>query len=161
MNWPRSINKPLIHSATHHAIIIFLLLTCGHNSQAAMAPSTGKKWQQKAPEKVSMIVLESHSRIVEKKKFFANDIEVSAKVKIVSVDRTKSNLKKGQVIDVLYTSMSALNPPPGDWPSVVVTGKYYVAYLKLKEGDNSYSPAASSYSFIPWNAEQFRAHRNK
>lgn len=114
--------------------------------QAATAPSTGKKKQNKALEKIEFQVLESQGVLKEKADVLSDNISVTAKLKITRVTETGSGLKVGQIIEVRYSRHTELGKPEGSWPRMLEVGAKYHGYMRAEE--KHYVPVAASYSFI-------------
>ncbi|MFK7909875.1 MAG: hypothetical protein AB8F34_04655 [Akkermansiaceae bacterium] len=129
--------------------LLLIASICAGNINAAVAPSTGEKFQERAPEKIDVIVLESSSKMVDPPEPFGDDVEVVTKLNVIHVERSLKKLKKHQVIEVRYTVKSVINRPPGDWPRVITAGRKYTAFLRWNEKGKYFEPAAISYSFVP------------
>ena len=109
-----------------------------------LPPSIYKELQNSAPE---LLVIKVHH--VKINSSISTDIRVDLVAEVLSVRRSKSGLKKGDRITIVYRTF--ISRPEG-WvgPSptpVLEKNKIYKAFLKKRKEGNLYLPAAKGKSF--------------
>ena len=121
-------------------ILIYILFLL--NLQAEMSPLVYEKARNEAQEFINIKIVDIHT----KKK--SDTLHVNAKAKIIKIHRTNSNLKIGDIINILYDieihkDMDWVGPS-----SNILLQKYkkYSAYLK-KIDKNTYTTDAFGKSF--------------
>lgn len=132
------------------APLLFALLCLPAVASAAIAPEHYRSAQLTAPDVVTIDVIEVKTSIC---LFNACDSqEVTVKAKIKAVERTKSGLKIGQTITIVYTHRS-LKGMSGPSPIRILSkGETTLAWLHLKtdtKGPRIWAPAARKASFSP------------
>jgi hypothetical protein len=111
---------------------------------AEPADSVYRKLQKDAPEFVKIKVVSVKTSVKETAE--AKIISVVVEAKVLKVERSKSDLEKGDSIRIKYTHHVDKEPVPG--PSevpIVKKGKVYPAFLKKK--GKIYTPAAGGSTF--------------
>jgi hypothetical protein len=101
--------------------------------------------QERAPEfiRVKMTGVKTQKR----QKANVTIVRVGAKATVLKVERSKTGLKEGDAIRIVYTIKVRKRPVPGPRPlRLVKKGKEYTAFLKQKQG-KTYVPAAMGESF--------------
>ena len=111
---------------------------------AALPPQVYQQLQKYAPESVHILV----DHVTKYPTANPHEFKVTVQATILHVIRTQSNLKKGEKIGILYTTVTSR---PRGWvgPSslpVLHEGEQYNAYLQ--KDDIMFIPAAKGKSFI-------------
>ena len=112
--------------------------------QAKLSPHHYKGLQRNAPESLLISVTK-----VQTHQFFSNTKGVTVKAKVEMVKRSKSGLKSGDIITIVYNTASS-KPKGRVGPSsvpVLKKGELYNAFLKKYGDSDSYEPAARGKSF--------------
>lgn len=113
---------------------------------AEMSPAVYKKMQEESPESLRIKVLSVRTSASRKPNRTVTSVAVRARV--LSAERTASNIKTGSVILVEYTHTAYDQPMAG--PSqvpVLSEGKVYPAFLRKAARKSLYEPAAGGFSF--------------
>jgi len=126
---------------------LFLLFIFALPLGAAIPRETEVRLQIASPEQLTVVITEAQKKAVKRRGSHRWDIV--AKAKVVAVKKTKSELKKGDVVEIRYSMPNIeKSPEPGAWPSLITKGTRYKAFLKVKDAAKKhYEPAASSGSF--------------
>ena len=111
---------------------------------AELPPSAYERMQDEAPEFLNLDILRVD--VAPETEPDRQNIHITAR--IVSVNRTSSNLQVGGVLNILYTLTSR---PPGfvgpGHVSIPSEGDKTVAYLKNKAKPDEFEPAAGAMTF--------------
>ncbi len=105
-------------------------------AHAELPPSVYADMKSKSPEVLIIQALEV--------KVQGGAITVSAKV--ATVERSSSDLKSGDTIQILYHSVKQTRPGPSE-AIILEKGKSHRAYLSKSENHDSYGLAAGGHSF--------------
>lgn len=121
-------------------LFIFLMLSL----HAELPPYIYKNYQKNAPEDLTILVNNVETSLIS-----ISEKSVTITSKVIRVKRSKSNLKRGDSIIIVYRSIFW---KPSGWvgPSsipVLQEKQTYKAFLKKGEKGNYYYPAAKGKSF--------------
>ncbi|MFK7909700.1 MAG: hypothetical protein AB8F34_03775 [Akkermansiaceae bacterium] len=127
-------------------ILATALIAAALNTSAEIPIKTQQAMQNSATEKVQIEV-----QNVKKKKMKRWDcFDLDVKAKVISVNKSGTGVKVGDILNIRYIIHNPKVPPPsGSYPGEIKKGKTYMAYLDLSAKDKKvYSPAAASGSFV-------------
>jgi hypothetical protein len=122
-----------------------VLTALGVTAQAEPPPSVYQKTQKNAPEYLRIKV--TGLKTNEKQKGNVKSVHIVVEAKVVRVERSKSGLKQGGVIRIIYVRTIRKKPfvGPSQVP-ILEKGKEYPAFLVRQEG-KTYAPAARGKPF--------------
>ena len=128
-------------------MLVAAMVTFAGNAQAELPPSAYADKQKNATESLIIEVKDVKTKRTRIKGLTKTDVMVRAR--IMSVERTKTNLMKNEIIFISYVHEKLDTPVPGPGQVPILTiGKQCPAYLdKLGKKLKEYSPAAGKYSF--------------
>lgn len=115
-------------------------------ARAELPPSAYEEMKDSAPEALVITIVDTKLRTAKTPEW--ERTSVFAKARVDSVARSKSGLKKGQIISIRTVTEKALSPGwvgPSPIP-IVEKGKQYQAWLK--RGGSAYYAAARGQSFV-------------
>ena len=142
----RSIHVPCLFARV--AAFAFTWSTSLFPVRAALPPEAFRDDQQKAPEALTVKVLQVER--TDQKKGTTEIVKVVAQAEVLKVRRTASRLKAGEKITIAYTNSTPRRDPgwagPQTYIPVLVKGDTVPAYL-AGDRKSGYTPAASVYSF--------------
>jgi hypothetical protein len=102
--------------------------------------------QRKAPESLVIKVLRIETTTSESERATETNVVVRAEVR--SVERTRTNLKPGDVITIRYRNFEYRRPVPGPGSIPTLrTGETYPSFLEGSERPRGFYPAAGAYTF--------------
>lgn len=141
--------RPSLNTAALVALALATFIALPSGTKAALPLVAIAEMQDRAPEKARIEIVSVKRTEVEHKGDFAFNFRVTAKV--VAVDRTATELKIGDEIEIRYSIPNfEKSPAAGDWPEAVVEGTNYLAFLHVRKVEKKlYDPAAASGSFEP------------
>lgn len=123
-----------------------LLASFAPAGRAELPPSVYKGRQEKAPESLVIRVLSVRTEESDEPQLIRLAVTLEARVE--RVNRSRSGLKRGDVIRIRYEHRRYREPRAG--PSevpVLEKGRAYPAYLSKSGRGREYAPAAGGYSF--------------
>ena len=122
----------------------FLLLSLPGLIFAELPPSAYETMQSKASEFLNIEVLQV---VIEAGKS-PDQQQIHIMALINKVNRTATNLKEGDVVNIVYNVTSHPNGRPGQGEIPILTEKEKpVAYLSRIDNSSNYQPGAGSMSF--------------
>ncbi|MEX2286093.1 MAG: hypothetical protein WD648_03325 [Planctomycetaceae bacterium] len=134
-------------AAVGSLISLFAMTVAANEGRAELPPSAYAKMQKEAPEALTIEVREVKADRTRGQG--VTKVNVFARARVTAVERSKSNLKKGDIIFISYVHEKLDEPIPG--PSqvpILKIGQQCPAFLeKLGNKPKEYRPAAGGYSF--------------
>ncbi len=129
---------------TRHGLIAAFLISMVCPSFAELPPSVYEGRQKAAPESLQIEILRVEIEPGEQ----ADQQKVEAVAMVTGVERTSSELKPDQIINISYiiTDRPRGYTGPGEIP-LLVEGESSVAYLSKDENGPAYLPVAGIMSF--------------
>jgi len=138
---------------TRHRAVFGSLITCialavaANDARAELPPSAYAKMQKAAPESLTIEVREVKADRTRGQG--VTKVIVFARARVTAVERSKTHLKKGDVLFISYVHEKLDEPIPG--PSqvpILKIGQQCPAFLeRLDQKPKEYRPAAGGYSF--------------
>lgn len=124
--------------------LFWVILTPLAPAIAELPPDVYETYQADAPELIHIEVLRVKRPII----WFSRTTPITLSARVVSVQRSQSNLKEGDSITITYETYR----PPTGWAGprpipILTRGRLYRAYLVWSDQENAYVPAARGRSF--------------
>ena len=127
-------------------LTLAVLLLTTQTALAELPPEVYLKRQKAAPEALKIKVVTVKKKEIDGEKFKTTIAIVEARV--VSVERSATKLKPGDVIRIEYGNRASKVPMPGPSQVPILTeGQEYPAFLAKNGGKPYYLPAAGGWSF--------------
>lgn len=132
-----------------HAIVAccagsVVLLAAISSARAELPPQVYERYQNEAPEAVTITVRKVELTEKEEKHFKL--VSIVAEALVDKVTRSATGLKPGDLIHISYVHHKYKEPVPGpSEPDILAEGKSYPAFLEKR--DTTYGIAARGYSF--------------
>lgn len=129
---------------TWHGLLAAFLLSSVGQSFAELPPSVYEARQKAAPESLKIEILRVEIEPGEQ----SDQQKVEAVAMVIGVERTSSELKPDQIINISYiiTDRARSYNGPGEIP-LLIEGETSVAYLAKDENGPGYLPVAGVMSF--------------
>lgn len=128
------------------AVSMAALIVTGVAARAELPPSVYYERQQASPE--ALVIKVQSVKTTETKRPGHTVVANTVEAVVENVARTKTNLKSGTKIKIVYTQRRSEQPVagPSEVPSVK-EGEVRPAFLAWSKEADAYSPAAGGYSF--------------
>lgn len=129
---------------TRHGLLGAFLISMACQALAELPPSVYEARQKAAPESLKIEILRVEIEPGEQ----ADQQKVEAVAMVTSVERTATELKPDQIINISYivTERARGYSGPGEIP-LLIEGESSVAYLAKDENGPAYLPVAGVMSF--------------
>ncbi len=129
---------------TRHGLLAVFLISVASQAFAELPPSIYEARQKAAPESLKIEILRVEIEPGEQ----ANQQKVEAVAMVTGVERTSTELKPDQIINISYiiTERERGYNGPGEIP-LLIEGESSVAYLAKDENGPAYLPVAGVMSF--------------
>ena len=127
-------------------LVVCAAVAAGMAARAELPPDVYRKRQQAAGESLRIQVLSVETKETDEPR--RKRIDVRTRARVLGVTRSKSGLKAGAVITIVYAHSAYKEPRTG--PSevpILAPGKEYPAFLERNRDKQTFSPAAGGYSF--------------
>ena len=138
---------PLLTSTTRRWVLaLAVLILTGQSALAELPPAVYLKRQQAAPEALRIKVVSVKKKEIEGEKF--KTIFATVEARVLSVERSATKLKPGNLIRIEYVNRESKVPMPG--PSqvpILAEGQEYPAFITKNGEKPYYIPAAGRWSF--------------
>ncbi|MFT3731757.1 MAG: hypothetical protein QM780_10120 [Hyphomicrobium sp.] len=107
-----------------------------------------RQWQDRAPDAAEIKIVSATSDVLAKNEV-GRHLDIKAKAKVLTVERTEAGIKPGAVICIHYDLWNADDLLPGGTPiRIIATGDHLMAFIAKRDDDACFAPAAEGQSFV-------------